>query len=331
MRRVIVVGVLAAVAAAAAYCCVNYQIEVRRGEAGLESITIRPKAGSPATGESSGRSTDGATQPLVRIATFNLDGLDEKKLADPRISAVLTQVITRFDVVAVQGVRAGNLGVLTRLVEQVNAGGGQYDSATYPAATPDAAGQYAAFLFSRANIEIDRSTIQRVGNQGGQFSHPPLAALFRAKGPDPAEAFTFRLVNVHVDTERASGELDLLDEVYSTVRAEQPREDDVILLGSFGAAAGEDRLGERLALASSIADTPTTLRGTGPADNILFDPRATTEFAGRVGVLDLMREFDLTWREAAEISDHLPVWAEFSALEGVGTTHVAARAGETGR
>jgi hypothetical protein len=29
-----------------------------------------------------------------------------------------------------------------------------------------------------------------------------------------------------------------------------------------------------------------------------------------------MREFDLTMQQAQEISEHLPVWAEFSSYEG---------------
>jgi len=330
MRRLIVVGVLAALAAGGVYCHVNYQVEVRRGQDGLESITIRPKTDGSASGGSSGGAADESLRPLMRIATFNLDGLDEKRLGNPRVGTVLGQVIPRFDVVAVQGVRAGNLGALVRLVEQVNAAGGQYDYATYPTATPDAAGQYTAFLFNRASVEIDRSTIRSVADPQRRFSHPPLVALFRARGPDPTEAFTFKLINVHIDADRAAGELDLLDEVYKAVRDERPSEDDVILLGEMGAAA-QDRLGERLALTSSVTDTPTTLRGTGPVDNIVFDPRATTEFTGRVGVLDLMREFGLTWREASEVSDHLPVWAEFSPLEGLGSTHVAGRTERTGR
>jgi hypothetical protein len=186
-------------------------------------------------------------------------------------------------------------------------------------------------LFNRASVEIDRSTIQPVGDRGGRFSHQPLVALFRVKGPDPTEAFTFKLIDVHIGADRAPVELELLDEVYKAVREDQPDEDDVILLGDFGAAPGQDRLGERLGLTSAITDMPTTLRRTQPVDNIVFDPRATTEFTGRAGVLDLMREYDLTWREVSEVSDHLPVWAEFGPLEGLGSTHVAGRTERTGR
>ena len=50
-------------------------------------------------------------------------------------------------------------------------------------------------------------------------------------------------------------------------------------------------------------------------DNIITDQRATGEFTGNWGVLDLMAEFDLTEDQAIKVSDHLPVWAEFSVTE----------------
>ena len=84
-------------------------------------------------------------------------------------------------------------------------------------------------------------------------------------------------------------------------------------------------------LSAAVSDTPTTIRGTQPVDNILFDPRATTEFTGRSGVLDLMREYELTWREVSEVSVHLPVWAEFSSSEGGQSGHLAERDGATTR
>ena len=51
-------------------------------------------------------------------------------------------------------------------------------------------------------------------------------------------------------------------------------------------------------------------------DSIIFDGRATTEFTGRWGVVDLMQEFRLRRQAALEVSDHCPVWAEFSVYEG---------------
>ncbi|GAG28922.1 unnamed protein product, partial [marine sediment metagenome] len=95
MRRLIVVAVLVGLATGGVYCYLNYDFEIRRGQDGLESITLRPKAGGSAPGESSDGSFDASLRGPVRIATFNLDRLSEKKLADPRVSAVLAHVIPR--------------------------------------------------------------------------------------------------------------------------------------------------------------------------------------------------------------------------------------------
>jgi hypothetical protein len=61
---------------------------------------------------------------------------------------------------------------------------------------------------------------------------------------------------------------------------------------------------------------PTNTNGNVQWDNIIFDQNATREFAGRGGVYDFLREYNLSVQEALEISDHLPVWAEFSIFEG---------------
>ena len=66
----------------------------------------------------------------------------------------------------------------------------------------------------------------------------------------------------------------------------------------------------------------TNTRKIKSYDNTIFDARATTEYAGHFGVLDLMTEFALTRDEALVVSDHTPNWAVFSAAEGgVGMGH----------
>ena len=58
-------------------------------------------------------------------------------------------------------------------------------------------------------------------------------------------------------------------------------------------------------------------------DNIVFDSLATVEFTGRSGVVDFLRALNLTVEQAREISDHLPVWAEFSVYEGANPKRLA--------
>ena len=103
-------------------------------------------------------------------------------------------------------------------------------------------------------------------------------------------------------------------------------EDDVILLGNVNA---DDRrlglLGQLPNMAAALAAVPTNTRGTRMYDNILFNREASSEFTGRAGVVDLLHEFGLTMPQALEVSDHLPVWAEFSIYEGGQPGRMAAR------
>ena len=311
------------------YFFTHYQVE------GIESLTVEPRTTSPNSGASPANALAPAEQsqePLpvpqgrntIRIATINLGPFDQKKLDKPHVVDRLVQVIGRFDVMAIQDVRGRDQGILIGFLERINAEGRHYDFAASPSVGRDDVEQYSAFLFDRSTVEIDRSTVYLVEDEAGRFRREPLAAAFMARGPSPNEAFTFTLVNVHTDSSRAAEELDLLDDAFRAVRDDSRGEDDVILLGDLGA---DDRhlgqLGQLPNVTCAISDVPSTTRGTRLVDNVLFDRRATVEFTGRSGVVDLIREFELSMRQAVEISDHLPVWAEFSVFEGGQAGNVA--------
>lgn len=296
--------------------------------AGLSGISIQPRGAKPQAGGKAKPTQPSPGKPqrsTIRIATFNVDPLDHLKLGNRQVAGRLVDVIRKFDLVAIQNVQAANQGVLIELVEQLNAGGRQYDFAVADEVMTNPAEQYSAFLFDRATVQIDRSTVYLVKDTEGLLRRPPLVASFQVEGASPAEAFTFTLVNVHNDANRAASDLDVLDDVFRAVRDDGRGEDDVILLGDLGA---DDRnfgeLGQIPHIIWAVSGTPSSLRTSQLADNLLFDRRATSEFTGRAGVLDLMREFNMPMRGVLEISDHFPVWAEFSVYEGGQAGHVAA-------
>ena len=76
-----------------------------------------------------------------------------------------------------------------------------------------------------------------------------------------------------------------------------------------------------------ISGVPTNTRGTKLYDNVVFDVQATSEFTGGAGVVNLMQDYKLTLEQALEISDHLPIWAEFDLYEGGQPGRLAARPG----
>jgi deoxyribonuclease-1-like protein len=329
MRRFVLLVLLVGGCFGGWYLSSNYTIERHYGPDGkfqYMSVGVRAPSAAPAsTSGSSALPPAAPPRPAMRIASFNTGGLDEIKLANPRVSDALVRVIPRFDIVALQAVRSKDRAVLVRLVEQINATGRVYGFAVCPTLQQAPAEQYNALVFDLTTVEVDGSTVHSVEDPAKRFRTKPLVASFRVRGVPEAEAFTFTLVNVLVDAQRSAQEVDLLGDVFRAVREHesQRNEDDVIMVGDL--EADPEHLG-RLAhvsnLVAAVSGLPSTTRGTHLADNILFDRRATVEYTGRSGVVDLIRELDLTPQATLEISEHLPVWAEFSSYEGGQGGHV---------
>ena len=324
MQKLLYLVLLIASATGGWYFFTNYDIE------GLDHLGVKPRADAESRGTSADPGADPDQSPFqsggstIRIATFNPGPLDHNKLSRRHVLGHLVEVIRQFDVVALQDIRARNQGVLVRFVEEINSQGREYDFAVSPGVGRDPTERYDAFLFDRQTIQIDRRTVYMADVTIGRLPHESLVASFRARGPDPTEAFTFTLINVHTDPDHTAATLDLLDDVFRAVQDDGRHEDDVILLGNLG--ANDRKLGQLGQLANitwAISGTPTTMRGA-LEDNILFDRRATVEFTGRSDVMDLMRQFELSVREVLEISSHQPVWAQFSIYEGGQSGHVAA-------
>lgn len=308
------------------YVSSNYKIDVHRtpdGKFQFLRIVARSDSSPTPVDASADLPPAAPTRPAIRIAAFNVAGLDEAKLVNPQVCDALVRILPRFDVVALQEVRSKNRGVLVRLIEQINATGRCYDFATCPMLDRDPVETYNAMLFDLTTVAVDRSTVHSIEDPAARFGVRPLMASFHVRGPPEKEAFTFTLVNVLVEPKRAAEQVDLLADVFRAVRDSGTGEDDVILLGDIESDPDQlGRLGRVPGITAAISGMPTTTRGTRLADNILFDRRATVEYRGRSGVLDMIREFDMTPEAALEVSEHLPVWAEFSSYEGGQSSHV---------
>jgi endonuclease/exonuclease/phosphatase family metal-dependent hydrolase len=340
VRRFIVVLLLAA-AGGGWFFFQRFRLE------GLDGISFKqrtPGAPAPATGDEVA-SAAGTAVPFarqgntIRIASFDIQAFGPTKLGKPLVMKTLVDLLRRFDVIALQEIRSPRDDQLPRLVEQLNGTGAasqagkldlrHYDFVIGPRQGPDEAEEQFAFVFDAASVSIDRSTVYTVDDPGRRMERDPLVASFQVRGPKDDEAFTFTLVNVRVAADRTSQELTALAEVCRAVRSvsvQDRLEDDIILLGNFNA---DDRhlglLGQLPNSVTVLSSIPTNTRGTKMFDNIVFNRLATTEFTGRAGVVDLMHDFSLSMSQALEVSDHLPIWAEFSIYEGGQVGHIAER------
>ena len=299
----------------------NYSIE------GLESLVLKPRTGAAPSGDVV---ADGGPPPAragetIRVASFNIQVFGDSKSSKPEVMQVLAEVIRRFDVVAIQEIRSRNENLLPAFVDQVNSTGRKYDYLIGPRLGRSSSKEQYAYIYDTQSIESDRSMLYTIDDPHDLLHREPLVGTFRVRGPAPTEAFTFTLINIHTDPDEVRRELDVLDDVYRAVRDDGRGEDDIVLLGDLNADESQfGQLAQVAGIAWAISGVPTNTRGTKLYDNLLYSQPATREFTGRSGVLNLMREFNLTMDQAIDVSDHMPVWAEFSAYEGGQPGRIAA-------
>jgi deoxyribonuclease-1-like protein len=265
-----------------------------------------------------------ASGPTIRMASFNIEAFGQKKLENPSVAYTLASIIQKFDVIAIQEIRTTdeyhmpNFLKLVNQPTQASPNGRRYDYVIGPRLGNTVAKEQYAFVFDTDKIMIDRQSVYTVGDPDNLLHREPHVATFATR-VSPDAAFTFTLINVHTDPDVAPAELEALAEAYRAVRRAGRNEDDVIMLGDFNASdvqiKKQSRLGQIPDLTPLVRNAFSNVRQNKLLDNIVVHTPSTTEYVGRSGVYDYMRQINLSMAEAEQVSDHLPVWAEFSAYE----------------
>ncbi len=275
---------------------------------------VQPAISSSAATPSSTLGSQGEFK-TIRIASFNLHDFGTAKRAKNHVMEMIIQLIRPFDVIALQEITSGQDDILPELCERMTQSGRQFDYLIGPRVGRRERKQF-AILFETNRVETDRFQLYTVDDPHDLMNSEPLVGWFRAKGVSADQAFTFSLVNYQSEFHFAEHEINLLPDLIHAIENDGRNEDDWIFAGDFGVSdtrlASLSETGLRLALRS----VPTTTRGNQMLDNILFSNQATGEFTGRAGVVDFLRKQNLNLEQALEVSDHLPVWAEFTTHEG---------------
>ncbi len=270
----------------------------------------------------------------IRIASFNIQVFGEKKSSDTNVMRVLGHIFQQFDLIAVQEVRSPHARPIDKLVAQINQAGWQYQATLSRSLGRTSQTEQYAYVWNTERIELLPDSAYVVDDAQDLMHREPLVASFQTIVPaDPrGEPFRFTLINVHTDPDEVSGpgsnnELNVLDDVFLSVREYEyavREEDDVLLLGDLNVNdANLAELGSVPGIVTVAGDTPTNTAGTKTYDHILLDRTMTREFTGRAGVLEFVEHLGMTAEQAAAVSDHRPVWAEFSAYEGAAAASLA--------
>ncbi|MCH2113553.1 MAG: endonuclease/exonuclease/phosphatase family protein [Pirellulales bacterium] len=268
-----------------------------------------------------------AAGPTIRLASFNIQAFGNTKAGKAYVMEALAQIILQFDIVAIQEIRSQNEYLIPNFVDLINrnASGKHYDHVIGPRVGYTSVKEQYAFIFNSERIKVGRQSVYTVGDPDNLLHRKPLVASFNVLGPDPDEAFSFTLVNIHIDPDEVQKEVDALAEVYRVVRR-SGEEDDIILVGDFHADDSHlGRLGQVPGIHPLISGVATNTRQTAQYDNIIIHRHSTTEYSGRSGVFDVMRFINKNLEQTLQVSDHLPVWAEFSVYERDFAGRIASR------
>lgn len=288
---------------------------------GTQSTSIRPGV-QPVNLQALGQKSN----ETIRIATFNIQIFGKKKSSNAHVMAVIAKVVSQFDVVAIQEVRGGDSTPVRLLVDLLRASGAPYAATVSEPIGRTSQTESYAYIWDDSRMRLVPQSAYLVQDSSDRMHREPMVASFESRigAQGGRRPFRFTLINAHTSPSEVAAsaignEMNVLDDVFVRVRQydyEMTGEEDCILLGDLNVdTVGLRELGQIPGVESIAGDTKTNTRRTKTYDHILVDRRLTREYTGRFGVVDFQRDFGLTEEQALMVSDHHPLWAEFSAFE----------------
>ena len=255
----------------------------------------------------------------IRIASFKLTGAATH--TNPAMAiGVVADICRRHDLVAIQevdGHRPGWLDELTTEIARQSNGQSVYKHASDHVRVARNEPQF-AFVYNAATLDLEMGHTYTVADPDNVLTREPLVGWFRTRTVPADEAFTFTVANLQFDRNHPGNEIAWLGSLYDAIRRDGRGEDDVIFVGDF--KSGDRALKntqKRFGMTWVVSDQATNTMNDAQYDNLVFNQMATLEFTGNGGVIDFLKIYNLGFRDAMSISDHMPVWAEFSASETI--------------
>jgi endonuclease/exonuclease/phosphatase family metal-dependent hydrolase len=258
-----------------------------------------------------------STEP-VKVVSFNLRRFDDAKARDRKIAGFLASLLRDADVAALQEGLAVSEGAVREFAESV---GGNVGFVLGP---PEGSSAFYRenfiFLYHKDRVTLKASAVYP--DHTNTFERPPMAAYFAADA-----GFDFIVLNNHVKPDetqkQTTQEIAHLPEAarYFTQLWNEP---DILVVGDLnadGAYYTEAKLGEVFPEAAwtiitgNDCDTTVSANNTFTYDRFIISKTAREDWRGTWGVIRFDTWTDcrkITSNPGTDISDHYPVWAEFS-------------------
>ena len=279
------------------------------------SASVNPNAPAPNSALGAGSMPERQASTVL-IGSFNMQRLGPSKLADAWVMDKFAAIIRRYDLIALQEITSKDQSTLPQLLKAVNANGGNYSYTISPRIGREATGYYEqyAYVYDANRVRGGDKFCYVVQDDADMLHREPFVGRFETIAS--GQPFSFTLVNIHTDPGEIKTELNVLADVFVNVSHFEYPQDDIILLGDLNASPAEfQKLGQIPNTGPAIQGIATNTIKSRTIDNFVFNRQTVREFSGRAGVLDLEQMFQVSMSDAGRISDHQPIWAEFSINE----------------
>jgi endonuclease/exonuclease/phosphatase family metal-dependent hydrolase len=253
----------------------------------------------------------------VRVVTFNLRRFDDAKAHNRNIAGFLAGLLRDADVAALQEGLVVSEAAVREFSEAV--GGNRGFVLGPPEGRSTFYRENYIFLYNRDRVTCKASAVYP--DEAGIFERPPMAAYFSTEA-----GFDFIVVNNHikpdetkVQTVREIAQIPEVARYFSRLW----NEPDVLIVGDLnadGAYYDEANLAAVFPEASwtiitgNNCDTTVSANNTFTYDRFIISKTAREDWRGIWGVIrfDSWASCRAITSNPADISDHYPVWAEFS-------------------
>ena len=264
-----------------------------RNPIGIDNIPfVQAKQPEPATSSGSVIPTTTDSNGTIKVAAFNLQIFGTTKAGKPEVMEVLSKIIRKYDVIAVQEIRDSSQASLPMLRDAVNSmGSPQYEYVVSERLGRTTSKEQYAYIYNT-------QTIQQIGSpytypdSNDLFQREPYVSEFKAKNGN----FDFVLITIHTDPDTATQEINDMPEVVEDAKSKYQGEGDFIVMGDLNAdcsyfnenSQSPLRRADYYWVINNSLDT-TTKSTDCTYDRIIITTPAKTDFTGEAGVLGLVK------------------------------------------
>jgi endonuclease/exonuclease/phosphatase family metal-dependent hydrolase len=245
----------------------------------------------------------------IKIMSFNIQIFGVSKMAKPEVAAVLADIVSRADVIAVQEVRSLVIDPVEQFMAMLP---DTYKYVIGPRQGRSGSKEQYWVIYDSAKITVLEE--ESWPDKDDIFERSPYAVYFKTNS-----AFDFILLDNHIQPRAAEKEIRALPNVV-TYYMDLWKDPDVLVVGDFNAdgqyfdSSLLDSIFPETEYKIIFTDEDTTLaQSHNTYDRFIITNTAIEDFTGSFGVIrfDEVYNFDEKSVSPRSISDHYPIWAEF--------------------